>query len=88
MLFCILYGDKVFIIDRKVVYVGPKESSQLEGRLALPAADRALLMGRETLPWNRVVYLLGPSYGDVPANAQQNGDGGTQDHVSIAESAD
>lgn len=70
MLFCILYGEVVYIVDRKVVYVGPKEGSQLEGHLALPAADTALLMGRETLPWHRAVYLLGPAGttegGDVP----------------------
>jgi hypothetical protein len=58
VLFCVYWADTIYIVDRKIVYLGPKAETQLEGRLALPSNEKALLMGPCMLPWHHAILLL------------------------------
>lgn len=48
-IFCIHHADTTFVLKRKVLYVGPKPETQLEGQLALEGTS---------LPWGDVAGLL------------------------------
>ena len=64
MLFCVYSGDTTYVVDRRIIYVGPRSGTQLEGPLALEFPGSAhLLMGTEALPWRRAVCLLGARAG-------------------------
>ena len=59
VLFCVLRAEVTYVVDRRVVYFGPRPSSQLEGTLTLPAAPATpLIMGTSALPWHRAAGLL------------------------------
>jgi hypothetical protein len=59
VLFCIYHGDTTFVVKRKVVYVGPKPGTQIEGPLALEGKEQQLMLeGPYTLPWIEVAGLL------------------------------
>jgi hypothetical protein len=58
VLFCVLRGETAYVVDRKVVYCGPRAGSQLTGRAALPWAEKALLVGPSALPWREAAGLL------------------------------
>jgi hypothetical protein len=58
VLFCVHYLESIFVVDSKVVYVGPKPDTQLEGRMCLPTNEKQLLMGPDMLPWSTVGGLL------------------------------
>lgn len=59
VLFCIYHPDSIVIVKRKIVYVGPKAGTQVEGPLMLPHAEEAAaLEGPLCLPWLEVAGLL------------------------------
>lgn len=59
VLFCIYHPDSIVIVKRKVVYVGPKPGSQLDGPLMLPNTEEPMLLeGPSCLPWLEVAGLL------------------------------
>ena len=68
VLFCVLRVEVTYVVDRKVVYCGPRPQTQLEGRLSLPSSEHALLMGPNVLPWHHAVGLLEAA--DAPSAEQ------------------
>eukprot|EP00892_Ulva_mutabilis_P007419 jgi/Ulvmu1/5049/UM021_0066.1 len=59
VLFCIYHPDSIVIVKRKIVYMGPKPGSQVEGPLMLPTLEEPVMLeGPFCLPWNEVAGLL------------------------------
>lgn len=58
VLFCVHYAKCIYVVDRRIVFLGPRPGSQLEGRLCLPSSEKPLLVGPDTLPWSDVGSLL------------------------------
>lgn len=59
VLFCIYHPDSIVIVKRKIVYMGPKPGTQVEGPLMLPNADETIMLeGPFCLPWTEVAGLL------------------------------
>jgi hypothetical protein len=63
--FCIYHADTIFVLKRRVMYVGPKTGTQLEGQATISPPDETLqLQDTPSLPWIDVAGLLTAS-GDL-----------------------
>jgi hypothetical protein len=59
VIFCIYHADTTFVLKRRVIYVGPKTGTQLEGQPAIGSHEERLgLEGTPSLPWIDVAGLL------------------------------
>lgn len=94
VLFCVMLGETTYVVNRKLIYMGPPASSQLEGRLALPAAPhKELLVGTQPLQWRDAARLLeaprevanagghGGEVGDEGDNVRGGGEAAPSDDV-------